>query len=109
VPRTSATTIISNYKAGPVINDTVIRNYTTNKQRYTFTNTAAKEKPHNTVINRIEQNVPAIQRNRKENAVVVREQLRRAKEGKVNREVRIETPKTISHIVLANEVNRPKS
>jgi hypothetical protein len=109
VPRTSATTIISNYKAGPVINDTVIRNYTTNKQRYTFTNTAAKEKPHNTVINRIEQNVPAIQRNRKENAVVVREQLRRAKEGKVNREVRIETPKSISHIVPANEVNRPKS
>ncbi len=64
---------------------------------------------HNTVINRIEQNVPAIQRNRKENAVVVREQLRRAKEGKVNREVRIETPKSISHIVPANEVNRPKS
>ena len=109
VPRTNATTIINNYKAVPVINDTVIRNYTTDRQRYTFTSTVAKEKPHNTVINRIEQNAPAIQRGRKENAVVVREQVRRAKEGKVNREARIETPKSISHIVPANEVNRPKS
>jgi hypothetical protein len=109
VPDVKATTIINNYKAVPVINDAVIRNYTTNKQRHNFTNTVAKEKPHNAVINRIEQNAPAIQRSRKENVVVVREQVRRVKEGKVNREARIEAPQSISHIVPASEVNRPKS
>ncbi|MHB8139571.1 MAG: DUF6600 domain-containing protein, partial [Smithellaceae bacterium] len=109
VPNVSAATIINNYKAVPVINDTVIRNYTTNKQRHNFTNTAAKEKPHNAVINRIEQNAPAIQRSRKENAVVVREQARRVREGKVSREARIEAPQSISQIVPANEVSRPKS
>jgi hypothetical protein len=109
VTNINTTTIINNYKAVPVINNTVINNYTTNKQRHNFTNTAAKEKPHNTVINRIEKNVPVIQKSKKENAVVVREQVKKIKEGKVNSEARIETPKSTNHIVPANEVNKPKS
>ncbi|MCK7513966.1 MAG: hypothetical protein MZV70_64765 [Desulfobacterales bacterium] len=52
---------------------------------------------------------PIIQRSRKENAVVVQEQVKSIKEGKVNREARIETPKSTNYIVPANEVNRPKS
>jgi hypothetical protein len=109
VTNINTTTIINNYKPAPVINNTVINNYTTNKQRHTFTNAEVKEKPHNTVINRIEKNAPAIERGRKENAVVVREQVKNIKEGKVNREARIETPKSTSHIVPAKEVNQPKS
>jgi hypothetical protein len=107
--RINPTTIINNYRAAPVVNNTVINNYTTNRQRYNFTNTAAREKPHNTVINRIEKNAPLIQRSRQESAASVQEQVKSAKEGRVNREVRIETPKSTSYIVPANEVNRPKS
>jgi hypothetical protein len=109
VARISPANIIQDYRAAPVVNNTVINNYTTNKQRYNFTNTAVKEKPHNTVINRIEKNEPAIQKGKKENAVVVQEQVKSTKEGKVNREARIETPKSTNLIVPTNEINRPKS
>jgi hypothetical protein len=109
VTRISPAAIVRDYRAVPVVNNTVINNYTTNKQRYNFTNTAVKEKPHNTVINRIEKNAPVIQKGRNENAIVVREQVKNAKEGKVNREARVETPKSTNYIVPTNEVNRPKS
>ena len=109
VTNVNATTIINNYRAAPVVNNTVINNYTTNKQRHNFTNAAVKEKPHNTVINRIEENAPVIQKGKKENAVVVREQVKKIKEGRVNREARIEAPKSTNYIVPTHEVNRPKS
>jgi len=70
VANTNSTTIINNYRAAPVVNNTVINNYTTDKQRYTYTNVPVNEKPHNTVINRIEQNETVIQRSKKENAAV---------------------------------------
>jgi hypothetical protein len=107
--RINPTTIINDYRSVPVVNNTVINNYTTNRQRYNFTNVAVREKPHNTVINRIEKNAPLIQRGKQENAVTVQEQVKSAKEGRVNREARIETPKSTSYIVPANDVNRPKS
>jgi hypothetical protein len=103
------TTIINNYRAAPVVNNTVINNYTTNKQRYNYTNVTVKEKPHNTVINRIQHNETIIQGGRKENAAVVQERVRGIPEGKVNREARIEPPKSTNYIVPAKEVNRPRS
>jgi hypothetical protein len=109
VTNVNATTIINNYKAAPLVNNTVMSNYTTNKQRYNFTNIAVKEKPHNTVINRIEKNKPFIQKGKKESAVVVRQQVKRIKEGKVNREARIEAPQSTNYIVPAKEVSKPKS
>jgi len=109
VTNLNPTAIINNYKAAPVVNNAVINNYTTNKQRYNFTNIAVKEKPHNTVINRIERNKPVIQKARKENAAVVRQQVKRIKEGKVNRDARIEVPQSTNYIVPANEVSKPKS
>ena len=109
VTNINRTTIINNYRAAPVVNNTVINNYTTNKQRYNYTNVTVKEKPHNTVINRIQQNEAIIQGGRKENAAVVQERAKSTKEGKVNREARIEPPKTTNYIVPANQVNRPKS
>ena len=87
----------------------MINNYTTNKQRYNYTNVTVNEKPHNTVINRIQQNETIIREGRKENAAVLQEQVKSIKEGKVNREARIEQPKITNYIVPANEVNRPKS
>jgi len=103
------TAIINNYRAAPVVNNTVINNYATNKQRHTYTNVAAKEKPHNTVIQRIQHNQAIIQGGRKENAAVVQERVKSIPERKVNREARIEPPKSTNYIVPAKEVNRPKS
>jgi hypothetical protein len=105
----NSATIINNYRAAPVVNNTVINNYTTDKQRFNYTNVTVNEKPHNTVINRIQQNETIIQRGKKENAAVVQQQVRSIPEGRVNREARIEPPKTTNYIVPANQVNRPKS
>jgi hypothetical protein len=57
----------------------------------------------------VRQNEAMIQGGRKENAAVVQERAKRSKEGTVNREARIEPPKTTNYIVPANQVNRPKS
>jgi len=109
VTNINRTTIINNYHAAPVVNNTVINNYTTDKQRYNYANVTVNEKPHNTVINRIQQNEAITQRSKKENAAVLQQQVRSIREGNVNREARIEPPKTTNYIVPANEVNRPKS
>ena len=103
------TTIINNYRAAPVVNDTVINNYATIKQRYNYTNGEVNEKPHNTVINRIQQNVTMTREDKKEKASVLQERVRSISEGRVNREVRIEAPKVTNYVVPAGEVNRPKS
>jgi hypothetical protein len=87
----------------------VINNYTTNKERYNYTNVTVKEKPHNTVINRIQHNETIIQGGRKENAAVAQERVKSIPEGKVNGEAKIEPPKSTNYIVPAKDVNRPKS
>lgn len=103
------TSIINNYRAAPVVNNTVINNYKTNKQRYNYTNVTLKEKPHNAVINRIQHNETIIKGGRKENAAVVQERVKSIPKGRVSREARVEQPKVTNYIVPAGEVNRPKS
>ena len=102
------TTIINNYRAAPVVSNTVINNYTTNKQRFAYTNVTVNEKPHNTVINRIQHNETIIRGARKENAAEVQSRAKGIKEGRVSREARIEPPKSTNYIVPANQVNQPK-
>lgn len=101
--------IIKNYRAAPVVNNTVINNYTTIKQRYNFSNVTVKEKPHNTVINRIRQNETVIKEGRKEKASVLQERVKSIPEGRVNQEARVKAPKVTNYIVPASDVNRPKS
>jgi hypothetical protein len=109
VTNVNRTTILKDYRAAPVVNNTVINNYTTIKQRYNYTTAKVNEKPHNTVINRIQQNETIIHEGKKEKASVVQERVKSIPEGRVNREARIEAPKVTNHIVPAGEVNRPKS
>jgi hypothetical protein len=109
VKNINRTTIVNNYRVAPVVNNTVINNYATNKQRYNYTNVTVKEKPHNTVINRIQHNETVIQGGRKEKAAVVQERVKSIPEGRVNREARIEAPKVTNYIVPVREVNRPKA
>ena len=109
VTNLNSATLINNYRAAPVVNNTVIKGYTTDKQRHNLTNVKVNEKPHNTVINRIQQNQAVIREGRKEKASVVQERVKSIPEGKINREARIETPKVTNRIVPAAEMNRPKS
>jgi hypothetical protein len=102
-------TIVNNYRAAPVVNNTVINNYTTVRQRYNYTNVTVNEKPHNTVINRIQQNETIIHAGRQERASAVQERVKNIPVGKVTSEARIEAPKATNYIVPSREMNRPKS
>ena len=109
VPNVNRNTILNDYRAAPVVNNTVIDNYTKIKQRYNYTNVKVEEKPHNAVIKRIQQNETIIHEGRKEKASLLQDRVKAIPEGRVNREARIEAPRVTNYIVPASEVNRPKS
>jgi len=48
--------IIGSHRSAPIVDNTVIKNYTTNKQRYNYTNAKTNEKPHAVAIDRINNN-----------------------------------------------------
>jgi hypothetical protein len=102
-------TIINNYRAAPVVNNTVIRDYSSTRQRYNCTDLHVKEKPHKSVTEKIEKNQKIIQQGKVEKPSNIDRQVKNMKEGKINREARIQEPKVTSYIVPANEMNRPKS
>jgi hypothetical protein len=103
------TTIINNYQAAPVVNNTVIKDYSTTKQKYNFANVPVKEKPHKAVNERIETNQKIIKQGKIEKASMMEQQVKGIKEGKIDREAKIQQPKATNYIVPAHEVNRPKS
>jgi hypothetical protein len=109
VKNVNNTTIINNYQASPIVNNKVISDYSTTKQKYNFTNVQVKEKPHRTVNDRIETNQKEIQRGRIEKASIIEQQAKNVQEGKFNREAKIQQPKVTNLIVPAHEVNKPKS
>ena len=109
VSNINSTTIINTYNAAPVINNTVINNYQTDSRRHTFTSRAVKEKPHVSVLKRIENNAAVIRRGKKDDSGTVRKQVRNLKEGHVDRGGAIEAPISTNYIVPASEVNRPTS
>jgi hypothetical protein len=104
------TTIINNYHAAPVVNNTVVNNYTTNAaQRYSYTNVAVAEKPHATVVNRIERNQQLVREARRENPAVAIREAKSIPQGKVNQQAQVQQPKMTNYMVPASDVNRPKS
>ncbi len=48
--------IVNNYRPTTVINTTIINNINIDKRRYTYNDIEVHRKPHNTVVNRIEEN-----------------------------------------------------
>jgi hypothetical protein len=109
VTNINRTTIINNYRAAPVVNNTVINNFTTNRQRFNYTNLTVNEKPHNTVLNRIQQNQTIIREGRIEKATALQDRVKSIREGRPSPGARIEQPKITNNIVPATQVNRPKS
>ncbi|MCE5266244.1 MAG: hypothetical protein LLG97_22265 [Deltaproteobacteria bacterium] len=108
VTNVNRTTIINNYRMAPVVGDNVIRNYSKDRQRFNFTNAPVREKPHSTVVNRIQENQRVVREGRVEKASELREHLKTIPEGRIGGPARVEQPRGRSQIVPANAVNRPK-
>jgi hypothetical protein len=102
-------TIINQYRAAPVINNQVIKNYSTTRQRFNFTSKPVPEKPHHTVIARIQHNDKIIHEGQRENVSILQERLKSIPEGKISREARVEQPRATDHFVPAKDVSRPRT
>ncbi|MGA2107641.1 MAG: DUF6600 domain-containing protein [Syntrophorhabdales bacterium] len=100
---------INNYRAAPVINNTVTDNYPNMRRRYNYSNVTVNEKPHASVVNRIRQNEKIIHEGRKENPVALSQQAKNIRKGSVNQEARVQQPKMTNYILPAAQVNRPRS
>ncbi|MCX6900010.1 MAG: hypothetical protein NT105_15095 [Verrucomicrobia bacterium] len=109
VSNISHAALVKNYRAAPVVNNTVIINYSTNRQRYNYTNVAVSEKPHATVTVRIQQNNTVIRKGKPETAVVVQQRAGTIRQGQVSSEARIAQPRITNNIVAARDVNKPKA
>lgn len=101
--------IINNYHAAPVVNNTVIQNYSSIKQRYNFTNAQAAVKPHQSVLGRIESNQAIVrQQGRTVSAKALQQNVANAPRGGLAKAGSIGPPKLTSKIVPANQVNTPR-
>jgi hypothetical protein len=103
------TTITNNYKAAPVLDNRVIKNYSGMKQRYNFTNAVADIKPHNEVLRRIEANQKISRRDRTVSAGAIERDVSRFKQGRPVQEAQIQRPRVTDKLVRPDEVNKPRS
>ena len=102
--------IINNYRPAPVISNNVIPNYNQNKAKFNFTNVNPAVKPHQSVINKIDQNM-MISKNQQAtlNAKTLEQNVTKAKQGMITPNANIGTPKMTSKIVPAGDMNKPPS
>jgi hypothetical protein len=110
VTNINKTTIINNYKAAPVVNNKVFKNYNTDRNRYNFTDAKVANKPHQTVLNRIEHNQGiAKQEGARVNANSLRQNITQTKPAALPTQTKVLPPKVTNKIVPENQVNKPAS
>ena len=110
VTNINRTTIINNYHRSRVVNNTIVKNYNTNPNRYNFTNVNVANKPHQTVLTRIERNQGiAKQEAGRVNANTLRQNVTRAKPAGLPTQTTVERPRVTNKIVPANKVHEPIS
>ena len=104
-------TLMKDYRGAPVVNDMVIKDYTKDKQKYRFTNVEVSEKPHQTVLNRIQHNELRARQEGKEreNAGRIQQEIEKFKRGEPVPGARIEEPKVSRKLVPGKETNRPET
>ncbi len=110
VANINRTTIISNYRAAPVVNDTIFKSYNTDRNRYNFTDVKVADKPHNTVLNRIEHNQGiAKQEGARVNANSLRRNITQTRPSPLPTQTTVVPPKVTHKIVPPGQVNKPAS
>ncbi|MCE5244303.1 MAG: FecR family protein [Desulfobacteraceae bacterium] len=109
VTNINRTTIINNYNASPVVNNRVINNYNTNRNRFAVTNAAVTNRPMPTVVNRIQRNQEAFRNSAGLTARDVNRSVSTARAGTLQRTASVESPKLSSRLVPAGEAGRAGS
>jgi hypothetical protein len=110
VANINRTTIINNYHAAPVVSSRIFRNYDTDRNRYRFTDVQVVNRPHNTVLRRIEYNQGiAKQEGPRINARNLRQNMTRTRPTPLPTETRVAPPKDSNRIVPVSQVDKPAS
>lgn len=110
VANINRTTIINDYHGSRVVNNTIFNGYNTNPNRYNFTDVAVANKPHQTVLTRIEQNHGIAQQEAgRVNANTLRQNVTRARPAGLPTQTTVEPPRVTNKIVPANKVHEPIS
>jgi hypothetical protein len=113
VANVSRTTIVNTYRASPVVNNTVISNYSTMPNRFVYNTQLASVavKPHQSVVGRINYNrTVAVQESRGLSASSVQSRVARIRTAVPVRGAaapQVQRPTVSSRMVPANQVNAP--
>ncbi len=105
------TTIINNYYGSPVVDNRVIRNFERTRDRFRMTDAAVFNKPHRSVVERIDRNQRLAERLRGERVQGDRvlQEARGIRQAQLTRDARVERPRVTNRLVPADQVDRPKS
>lgn len=108
------TVIINNYHAAPVVNNTIISNYSTAVNRYNFTPAPVAAKPHMEVVQRIERNQQlAVQRAPRITAAAVKQEATAARLTSAlppsQQQIKLPPPTVTNKIVPADKVAAPRN
>ena len=102
-------TIIRDYRAAPVVNNTVINNYNTMRERHNFTNTRVENRPHDSVLNRISHNEQVARRGGSGSARAIEQDMARFNPGKPLSDGKVEAPRVTDRLVRPQDAARPTS
>ena len=104
-------TIAKSYRGSPMVNDLVLKNHKNALGKYNFADINVRQKPHQTVRERIQQNLAAAKRGDRQNASAIAQKLDRMQPGKpVDGSLMKGRPLQVSDkLVPDRDVNKPKA
>jgi len=105
----SRETITRDYRAAAIVDDRVLDNYKTIRERHNFGNIEVERKPHEVVRDRIQHNEKLSRQARKISSSAFLQNVRKSKPGRLDRDVSITQPKVGNKLVGLGEVSNPKS
>src|SRR4030095_12086669 len=100
------TTIVNNFRPAPVVNTTVIHNYTQITNKYNFTNVTVTQKQHSEVVTRNNHNQQiALQQAPTVNAAALQRTLAGTQPAAPAQQAAVPPPTVLNRLVPANHVH----
>lgn len=102
-------TLLNDYRAAPMISQTVIKNYNSLRQRYYFVNEEPTRKPHQIVVDRIRKNDLLALEAKAEKGSLIKQKVASLPQGTPSSKIEIEAPAISDRLVPAGDVAKPKA
>jgi hypothetical protein len=103
------TIINNNFKTAHVVNNNVVKNYNTNKNRFNATDKAVGKKPHTAVVDRINKNKTLAKQDKGLHGKNLEKNVSGLKKGQLASKGKVGQPKLSNKLVAGDQVHKPKS